>query len=323
MGCGAILLRLLGFLVGAGCITWGIIVMVQDVYVETCGWNNYEHPNECADEGMLALGISLIVGGAIILEIVIGDLLILWVRPQDPASMTHPRQSDIKAHEFAGLTVNLSASIDAGWQAFKNTAGPSFCFTLLIFIILILVVQIPYVGAWFAVMAQIMASCAFMMVYQKYLRGEEVTFYGFFSMSNISFDAVLATIVASFAALFAMIPSVFFGIYLRLTFSMIICVAMDPKMAHLSVIEIMLASRKIFHYHAWKLFGFNILSFFILLLGALCLGVGVFAAIPTIMYAQADIYYSHRHNGGLPVYGERSSYAQVGETNKESAPLLH
>jgi len=142
-------------------------------------------------------------------------------------------------------------------------------------------------------------------------------------MSSFSADAVLATIIAFFAILFAMIPSVFFGIYLQLTFGMIICVAMDPAMAHLSVIEIMLASRKIFHYHAWKLFGFHILSFFILLLGFLCLGVGIFAAVPTIMYAQADIYYSHRQHGGLPVVGDRISHGHGGETHNENAPLLH
>jgi len=150
-----------------------------------------------------------------------------------------------------------------------------------------------------------------------------VTLALFFATSSYSADAVLAIIIAFFAVLFAMIPSVFFGIYLNLTFGMIICVAMDPAMAHLSVIEIILTSRKIFHYHAWKLFGFHILSFFIMLLGVLCFGVGMFAAIPTIMYAQADIYYSHRQHGGLPVVYGAIADGHGGETHNENAPLLH
>jgi len=333
MGCGAIFLRLLGFLAGAACITWGIIVLVNDVYYQNCGYTNYNYYTnsynyECVtdtDGGMLALAISLIVGGGLLVEIVIADLLILLLRPQDPATMTCARESDKAAHEFTRLTINLGDSINAGWQAFKLTAGPSFCFSFLIVLLLVLVTRIPIVGNWFAAVGQIMMSCAYMMAYQKYLRREEITFASFFTVSSFSADAVLAMIIATFATLFAMIPSIFFGIYLNLTFGMIVCVAMDPAMAHLSVIEIMLTSRKIFHYHAWKLFGFHILSFFIMLLGFLCLGVGVFAAIPTIMYAQADIYYSHRQHEALPVFGEQTSHGQGhgGETQNENAPLLH
>ena len=40
----------------------------------------------------------------------------------------------------------------------------------------------------------------------------------------------------------------------------------------------------------WELFGFNMLCMLIILAGYLCLGIGIFAAYPTILVAQALVY---------------------------------
>jgi len=153
---------------------------------------------------------------------------------------------------------------------------------------------VPFAGSIIAILLQWWMGCAYMLAYQSYKRGESLTFKSFWKFKGEFWAGLGAMILGGIVACFGMFPSIFFGIYLRITYSMIICVATDPALQHLSATEIMGTSRKIFHYFGWKLFGFQILSSLIVLLGFLCLGFGVFASIPVIMYAQADIYYRHR-----------------------------
>jgi len=304
-----------------GGVAFGIYLVIDadfdDIYNDGSGQGWQNRYNLANTENIV--GICLIVVGSVIFEIVMADLLILLCRPEDPETMVNPRSSDIAAREFVGMVINLGESFTAAWNAFKHNAGASFMFAVMLFFVTMLLNFIPFVGGLFAMFVHLIGYCAFMLAYQRYLKGEELTFSGFFKFGFMMPDAVLAMLLASFASMLAMIPSVFFGIYLSLTFSMIVCVAMDPAFAHLSIIEIMLTSRKIFHYHAWKLFGFQILSSLVLLLGFLCLGLGVFAAIPVVMYAQADIYYSHRHNhslnGGAAVPKETDALLPQGETS--------
>jgi hypothetical protein len=243
------------------------------------------------------IGLGMMILGGILFEIVMGDLLILLSRPKCADGNT---ASDRATLEFEGLVIHLGDSIQAGWTAFKNHPGPPFFFTILAVAVWATLSLIPFVGAFWGMIVQFMATCSFMLVYQESVRGHHVTFSMFFTSWDSMAKGTVAMVLAGILTLFGMIPSVFFGMYLSLTFSMVACVAMDPALHHLTVTEMMSASRKIFHYHAWKLFVFHILSFLIFVVGALFMGIGIFAAIPVIMYAQADIYYGHRMRNMLP-----------------------
>jgi len=278
-----------------GAVGVGIYFLTTStIWVDCDGDDYWNNQCESVNQTEFWVGFGLVVGGAVVFEIVMADLLILLLRPEDPETMANPRASDRAASQFVGLVVNIGQSVGAGWNAFKHNAGSSFFFALTLFIVIQLLNFIPFVGGLLAMIVQLLGYCAYMLAYQRYMRGEQLTFSGFFQSYEKMGDGMLAILIAMFATLFAMIPSVFFGIYLSLTFSMIVCVAMDPAFAHLNSVEMMLTARKIFHYRAWKLFGFYIVSFFIMILGLLCVGIGVFAATPVIMYAHADIYYSHR-----------------------------
>jgi len=275
------------------------------------------------DDTLTIVSVGLISVGALLYTIVVTDTMILWVRPQKPSDVHEPRRSDYIYEEHMDLVFTVGDSLSAGWDTFKHHGWSSFFFSLAMTLLSAVVNFVPALGTVLSYMVNIFMIVALVLGYQRHLRGEELTFLGFVKTAR-NFEIILECLglglLVGIFTLLAMPLLGFFFVYLSITWSMLYVVFVDPALHDVTLMEKLYATRKIFHYHAWRLLGFNIASFFVVLLGLLCLIFGVFVALPVIVYAQADIYYGFRHRRQHDVEAHHDRDTQTGRT--ETAPLV-
>jgi uncharacterized membrane protein len=123
------------------------------------------------------------------------------------------------------------------------------------------------------------------------MRGEEPQFGQLFSGGDRMFALLGTQLLMGLAIVFGMIALIVPGIIVALGFSLAIFVCVDQQ---LGPIESLKKSWAMMDGCKAKLFGFGFVCFFVLILGVLALGVGVFVANAVIYGAMAWIYLRRR-----------------------------
>lgn len=124
-------------------------------------------------------------------------------------------------------------------------------------------------------------------VYLKAVRGEkfEVTdiFDAFKNYLNVVLAALLSGAIIGIGFIFLVVPGVVFAC--RLAFVPLL--VMDKKLDAVKAVE---ESWRLTRGHGWRIFWMAILAFFIVILGLICLGFGVFISAMWISAAYAALY---------------------------------
>ena len=99
--------------------------------------------------------------------------------------------------------------------------------------------------------------------------------------------ALLASIWIGLIVLVGLILLVFPGIYLALKYQFVMNLIVDKN---IGVSEAMKESAEMTKGVKWQLFGFGFTALGVMILGAICLGVGVLVAMPVVLIAEIYIY---------------------------------
>ena len=95
--------------------------------------------------------------------------------------------------------------------------------------------------------------------------------------------AILYILIVLGGFILFIVPGIIWSIKFSLSYYYVIDKGLGP-------IEALKASARATDTVKWELFGFGMLCTLIIYAGALCLGVGIFAAFPTVMIAKALVY---------------------------------
>jgi len=121
----------------------------------------------------------------------------------------------------------------------------------------------------------------------KFANGEK----GEYSDINVGLkqylNLILSTLVTGIVVILGLILLVFPGIIWGLTFSMTQWLVIDKKIGAFAALR---ESSRITRGVKWQLFVFGLACFGVMILGLLALGLGIFAAFPTVIIAEAYVY---------------------------------
>lgn len=127
------------------------------------------------------------------------------------------------------------------------------------------------------------------LLFLRGMRNEEIKiqemFEGFNNYLNIILAHLLAAAIIGLGFVFLIVP----GIILACRLAFVPYLVMDKKLDAVAAVE---KSWHMTRGYGWKIFGMAILSFFIVILGLICLVVGVIFAIIWINTAFASLYYA-------------------------------
>jgi uncharacterized membrane protein YesL len=120
------------------------------------------------------------------------------------------------------------------------------------------------------------------------VRGQPATVGDLFSGFSRAFvQLLLAGIVGSILTVLGFVCLLLPGIYLAVAYGFANLLITDKQVAFWDGLE---TSRKTVTRHWWSVFGLMLLSIPFIILGLVCLGVGIFVALPLIMGAMAYAY---------------------------------
>jgi len=128
----------------------------------------------------------------------------------------------------------------------------------------------------------------FYYFFLRKVRGEPATIGDLYSgLSRAFVPLMLAGILVQVFVLLGFVCLILPGIYLAVAYSMVYLLATDKLIGFWEAME---GSRKVITPHWWSVFGLLLLGIPFAILGLVCLGVGLFVAMPLIMGAVAYAY---------------------------------
>lgn len=144
----------------------------------------------------------------------------------------------------------------------------------------------PFLSVWM--------TCGYTKMMLDYQRGNKLPLAELFSQFKhywqVFFATILVGLIVGVGFLFFIVPGIYFALKYQFTIQLII----DKN---LGFMDAMKESAKMTTGLKMSLFGFNLALFGIILLGAICLGIGVFVAIPVVWLAEVFMY---RRLAGAP-----------------------
>lgn len=193
--------------------------------------------------------------------------------------------------------------INTGFDIFKKEAGLFIGFTIVYFVISIVLAFIPIVGtiANFAISAPLGAG--FFIMAQKIHKGEARTFGDFFKGFDFFLPLFLVGFIGGLITVFCFFLLVLPGIYISVAYLFGVLFVLFYKNEFWDALE---TSRKVITKNWWSFFGFVIVLALINFLGVLCLGVGVLVTAPA-SYAAIYAAFDDIAGGGKTVDSELTS----------------
>lgn len=140
----------------------------------------------------------------------------------------------------------------------------------------------------------------------SYYDGKQLPFSDLFTQLKYFWRVLGATLLIGLIVIGGLILLIVPGIYWALRYSMTTNLIVDKDMG---ILEAMGESGKLTAGIKWRLLGFGFTMLGIIILGALCLGVGVLVAMPIIWLAQVYIYKN--------LLGKKEAKETSSETAKE------
>ncbi len=192
-------------------------------------------------------------------------------------------------------TFSTSEAISYGWEAQKKNMSfflPFVLVTTFVPVLISFLLQKAGGGAFISLLFTLVEIYLGMIVMKVTLRivdGETVTwnnaFQGITGMQMVKyfFVSLVVAIAAGFASLLIIIP----GLIVSMGMSQARYFVIDKDTG---VMESINRSWEITRGSRLNLFGLYIVSVLVVLLGLICVGVGLLFAIPTVMFAMAHVY---------------------------------
>lgn len=185
--------------------------------------------------------------------------------------------------------ISTGPSISFGWETVKKNFWYFVGVAVVSTIISSLGSESSDNNSWDLVglLATTWMTCGTTWIYLQMRRGTRLPFSKLFT-SVESFLPVLGAsllyyLIVFVGLIFLIVPGIYFGIKYQFTVPLII----DKK---LGVFEAMRHSAAMTQGRKMSIFGFDLVMIGVVLLGVLCLGVGIFVAIPVAGLASIDLY---------------------------------
>lgn len=191
-----------------------------------------------------------------------------------------------------GYTFDLGEIINRGWEIFKSNAANFVVFTV-IFMVALGSLEVLGINDGLSGIIQLLISApltaGFFIVADKVARKEETEFGDFFKGFDHMVQLVIGNFVYTILVIFGMILLFFPGVYLAVAYMIWMPFVLFEDLKFWDALE---TSRKILTKNWWNFLLLVFVFIGIALLGALALGVGIFAAIPVIYCSVYAVYES-------------------------------
>jgi uncharacterized membrane protein len=130
-------------------------------------------------------------------------------------------------------------------------------------------------------------TCGYTKLALSYERGQKLPFGELFTQWKYYWRVLGATFLLGLIVGIGFVLLIVPGIYLALRFQFTVQLIIDKD---LGIMEAMRQSTKLTEGKKMALFGFDLTMFGVILLGAICLGVGIFVSMPVVWLASVFMY---------------------------------
>lgn len=196
--------------------------------------------------------------------------------------------------------VKTSAYFSRGWDIFKQKAVPFILFTLLLFIIQVVISALPFplgsssdepvpggiLNFGFNVIAPALTAGYYVVAFQL-ARGRDADFGDFFQGFNKFLPIFLTALVAGLLTALGFVLLLLPGVYLAVAYLFAQPLVIDKSADFWQAME---TSRQLITKKWFAFFGLMLLIFFLNLGGAILLGVGLLVTVPLSVCVIAAAY---------------------------------
>ena len=198
---------------------------------------------------------------------------------------------------------SIKESIRFGWETFKK----NWQFLAMVSVVIFLVNVIPSwlnnlaeeslpgmrfifsIAGW---LLQMVTSIGLIVITLKYVDHKVPKLGDLWEHYSLLLNYFLSSLIYGLIVLGGIILLIVPGIYFAVKYQFFSYYVVDKKMGAWEAVK---ASGKITTGVKWKLVGFGFVSFGIIILGALALGIGVIVAMPVVSLAEAYLYRKLSH----------------------------
>jgi GYF domain 2 len=197
-----------------------------------------------------------------------------------------------------GKKLEVSSCYDRAWKLVKAHFWALLGTTFLIIIVQAFINTIPVLGKFASLVIGGVFSGGLQYYYLKKIRGLPTTAGDAFSGFSLAFlPLLLGGLVGTSLTVLGFILLIIPGIYLSIAYLFTWLLIIDKKMDFWAALEV---SRRVISAQWWQMFGLILLAIPFLILGLICLLVGVFVAVvlisAAIIYAYEDLCNSSSQN---------------------------
>jgi uncharacterized membrane protein len=205
-------------------------------------------------------------------------------------STDNPQDFDQKVEGLIknGYEFKMGEYISKGFDIFKKDIGGFIGFTLIYFLINLVLAFIPFLGSLASIAISAPLSVGYAIVARKISRGETHEFGDFFKGFDYFGQLFLGGLVSGIFVVIGIILCIIPGIYLGVAYTWTSFIIVFAGKEFWTAME---TSRKVVSKNWFSFLGFFIVLFLINILGALALGVGLLVTAPAssiALYAAYD-----------------------------------
>jgi len=179
-----------------------------------------------------------------------------------------------------GYPVQISDCYSRGWQLVINNLGLFLGYTIVYMLISMVLGFIPIIGSLASIAISPSLIIGYYHVADKLEKGEQVTFSNFFDGFSRLGELFIVHLVMLIFVVIGFILLVIPGIYLAVAYSF--ATPMVWFIYNGSVLDTLKTSRIFISKNWFSFLGFYLMALLVALLGVICLGVGIFVAVPVV-----------------------------------------
>lgn len=186
-----------------------------------------------------------------------------------------------------GYEVNISKYFRFGWDTFKKDVGGFLGFTVLFFLLNLILGIIPILGTIVSMGISAPMAAGYYIVAFKLSKNRPTEFSDFLKGFNYFLPLFLAGLVSGLFMMIGLIFLIIPGVYLAVGYLFTTLLILDKKMEFFQAME---TSRKIVTRNWFSIFGFCLVLLIIGILGMIPFFLGLLITIPVSICAIASAY---------------------------------
>lgn len=181
------------------------------------------------------------------------------------------------------MTFSIPAILGAAWERFEERGWYFIGLTIAVIGIALMVLGNAVATALYAIVIT-----GYFNVLLRHLRKEPFVFDDLFMVDSrwvyYAFGTVIKGTLIAIGLMFFIVPGVYFMVRFMFSDLYIIDKGMRP-------IEALVASSELTEGYRWKLFLYMLVGVLVIICGLLCVGVGVFVAIPVLNFSYVLLFW--------------------------------